>query len=79
MFKSKKKVMTEEEIRSFSDKLAKDIMKEQTDTIMDRAKEYTDAQGKIDPVARMALTIKECNNFTKEYVTQMLIKVLNEQ
>ncbi len=79
MFKSKKKVMSDEEIRELSEKIAKDITTKQAETLMDRANEFADENGKLDPIARMAMTIKECNNFTKEYVAEMLIKVLNEQ
>lgn len=72
----KRKSWTEEEITELSSKLSKEIITAQAETMLERAKDFSDAEGKMDPVQRMAFTIKECNNFTAEYVTKMLTEVL---
>lgn len=79
MFKSKKKGMTPEEIQEYSEKISKEILVASTEEMMERLKNYCDENDKIDIVGRMAFVINECNGFTKEYVTKMLTKVLEEQ
>ncbi len=79
MFKSKKKAMTPEEIKEYSEKISKEIIKASADEMMERLKNYCDDDNKIDTTGRMAFVINECNEFTKEYVTQMLAKVFEDQ
>jgi hypothetical protein len=70
--------MSAEEINQLSAKLAKEITEKQADDMLERAKNFSDEDGNMDAVARMAFTIKECNRFTTEYVTKMLAEVLNK-
>ena len=77
MFK-KRKVWSEEEIKALSSKLSEEIMKSQAETMLERAKDFSDENGKMDPVQRMAYTIKECPMFTTEYVAKLLTEVLKE-
>lgn len=42
MFKSKKKAMTPEEIKEYSDKISKEIIKASADAMMERLKNYCD-------------------------------------
>ena len=53
-------------------------MKSQAETMLERAKDFSDENGKMDPVQRMAYTIKECQMFTTEYVAKLLTEVLKE-
>lgn len=78
MFK-KRKTMSAEQINELSSKLAKEIMEKQAETMLERAKDFSDEEGKMDAIQRMAFTIKECNNFTTEFVAKVLAEVLSEK
>lgn len=70
-----RKSMSADQIKELSDQIAKDVMVKQSENMMERVKEFSSEDGKIDTVGRMAFVIKECNRFTADYVVQMLTKM----
>lgn len=73
-------VVTEESIKEISKSIAKEILDEPEEETMKRAKPFCDENGEMNtPLSRMGYVLNESTEFTRKYISKLLISLFGKK